>query len=305
MGTWLEGKPLADKIREDVARGVAHYKQTRGTVPGLVAVIVGDNAASQSYVRMKEKACQALGLWSEVQRLPASTTMAELTARIDELNAADHVDGILIQLPLPGHLNSHEVISRLRPDKDVDGFHPYSLGLLLENRPGLRPCTPTGIVELIKSTGTRIEGSDVVVIGRSMIVGKPLAAMFTNENGTVTVCHSKTKDLAQVAARADILVAAMGKTAFVGPEFVKPGAVVIDVGMNSVSDKAKVEELYGQDPKRQKDLQEKGYTLIGDVDPRLIDKAGYLTPVPGGIGLLTIAMLMRNTLKAFKHRKKF
>jgi len=305
MGTWLEGKTLAEKVKEEVREEVAFFKNTKDAVPGLVGILVGDNRSSQVYLRSKEKACQNLGIWSQILTFPAGTNAPELRAKIEELNENDHVDGILVQLPLPPGLNSHEVISWIHPEKDVDGIHPYSLGLLLENRPGMRTCTPQGIIELIKFNHIPIEGKDVVVIGRSMIVGKPLAAMFTNENGTVTVCHSKTKDLAQVAARADILVAAMGKTAFVGPEFVKPGAVVIDVGMNSVSDKAKVEELYGQDPKRQKDLQEKGYTLIGDVDPRLIDKAGYLTPVPGGIGLLTIAMLMRNTLKAFKHRKKF
>jgi methylenetetrahydrofolate dehydrogenase (NADP+)/methenyltetrahydrofolate cyclohydrolase len=229
--------------------------------------------------------------------------MAELTTRIDELNAADHVDGILIQLPLPGHLNSHEVISRLRPDKDVDGFHPYSLGLLLENRPGLRPCTPTGIVELIKSTGVRIEGSDVVVIGRSMIVGKPLAAMITNESGTVTICHSKTRNLIEVASRADVLIAAMGKPGFVGPEFVKEGAVVIDVGSNAVSDRAVVRAIFGEDPKREKDLLEKGYTWVGDVRPSVLDKAGRLTPSPGGVGPLTIAFLMKSTLEAYRLRR--
>jgi methylenetetrahydrofolate dehydrogenase (NADP+)/methenyltetrahydrofolate cyclohydrolase len=305
MGTWLEGKTLAEKVKEEVREEVAFFKNTKDAVPGLVGILVGDNRSSQVYLRSKEKACQSLGIWSQILTFPAGTNAPGLRAKIEELNENDHVDGILVQLPLPPGLNSHEVISWIHPDKDVDGIHPYSLGLLLENRPGMRTCTPQGIIELIKFNHIPIEGKDVVVIGRSMIVGKPLAAMFTNENGTVTVCHSKTKDLAQVAARADILVAAMGKTAFVGPEFVKPGAVVIDVGMNSVSDKAKVEELYGQDPKRQKDLEEKGYTLIGDVDPRLIDKAGYLTPVPGGIGLLTIAMLMRNTLEAFKHRRKF
>jgi methylenetetrahydrofolate dehydrogenase (NADP+)/methenyltetrahydrofolate cyclohydrolase len=303
MGTWLEGKPLADRIREDVARDVARIKEARGIVPGLVAVIVGDNPASQSYVRMKEKACQALGIRSEVQRLPAATTAAALKVRIDELNAADHVDGILIQLPLPAPLDSHEVISWLRPDKDVDGFHPYSLGLLMENRPGLRPCTPTGIVELIKSTGVAIEGRDVVIIGRSMIVGKPLAAMITNENGTVTVCHSKTRDLAQVAARADILVAALGKPGFVGPEFVKEGAVVVDVGSNAVSDPAAVRAIFGADAKRENDLREKGYTWVGDVRPEVIAKAGWFTPSPGGVGPLTIAYLMKSTLEAFRLRR--
>jgi methylenetetrahydrofolate dehydrogenase (NADP+)/methenyltetrahydrofolate cyclohydrolase len=304
MGAWLEGKPLADKIREEVSKEVAIYKQTKDAVPGLVTILVGENRSSQIYVRRKEKACQDLGLWAEVLRLPAETTSAQLRAKIDDLNAAGHVDGILVQLPLPPGLNSHQVISWIQPDKDVDGIHPYSLGLLMENQPGLRPCTPLGIVELIKSTGVRIEGSDVVVIGRSMIVGKPLAVMITNENGTVTLCHSQTKDLPQTAARADILIAAMGKAAFVGPNFVKPGAVVIDVGTNSFSDRDKIKELFGDDPKREKDLQDKGYTVVGDVDPRVIEKAAFLTPVPGGVGPLTIAMLMRNTLEAFKRRRK-
>ena len=251
---------------------------------------------------MKEKACQALGLYGRILHLPAMTTPDEFKARIEELNGDDMVDGILVQLPLPG-LNTHEVISWIRPDKDVDGIHPYSLGLLLQNQPGLRACTPLGVLELIKSTGVRIEGKDVVVIGRSLIVGKPLAAMLTNENGTVTICHSKTKNLAQVAARADILIAAMGKPGFVGPEFVKDGAVVIDVGSNAVSDAAVVRALFGDDPKREKDIQDKGYTWVGDVQPRVIEKAGWLTPSPGGVGPLTIAMLMKNTLEAFKRRR--
>ena len=303
MGIWLEGKPLADRIRDQVAREVAQDKEAKGTVPGLVAVIVGDNPASQSYVRMKEKACRALGLWSEVLRLPAGSSRDGLKARIDELNAADHVDGILVQLPLPPPLDSHEVISWLRPDKDVDGFHPYSLGLLMENRPGLRPCTPTGIVELVKSTGVAIEGSDVAIVGRSMIVGKPLAAMMTNENATVTVCHSRTRDLARVTSRAGILIAALGKPAFLGPEHVKEGAVVIDVGSNAVSDPALVRTLFGGDPKREQDLRDKGYTWVGDVHPGVIEKAGWLTPSPGGVGPLTIAYLMRSTLEAYKRRR--
>jgi methylenetetrahydrofolate dehydrogenase (NADP+)/methenyltetrahydrofolate cyclohydrolase len=282
MGIWLEGKPLADRIRDQVAREVALAKEAKNTVPGLVAVIVGDNPASQSYVRMKEKACRALDLWSEV--------------RVDELNAADHVDGILVQLPLPAPLDSHEVISWLRPDKDVDGFHPHSLGLLMENRPGLRPCTPTGIVELIKSTGVAIEGSDVVIVGRSMIVGKPLAAMMTNENATVTVCHSRTRNLAQVTSRADILIAAMGKPGFLGPEYVKSGAVVVDVGSNAVSDPALVRAIFGDDPRREQDLRD-------DVHPRVVEKAAWLTPSPGGVGPLTIAFLMKNTLEAYKLRR--
>jgi len=303
MGIWLEGKPLADRIRDQVAREVALAREAKGTVPGIVAVIVGDNPASQSYVRMKEKACRALGLWSEVLRLPAGTTRDVLKARIDELNAAEHVDGILVQLPLPPPLDSQEAISWLRPDKDVDGFHPYNLGLLMENRPGLRPCTPTGIVELIKSTGVAIEGSEAAIVGRSMIVGKPLAAMMTNENATVTVCHSRTRDLAQVTSRAGILIAALGKPGFFGPEHVKEGAVVVDVGSNAVSDPAEIRRLFGDDPKREQDLRDKGYTWAGDVHPRVIEKAGWLTPSPGGVGPLTIAFLMKSTLEAYQHRR--
>jgi methylenetetrahydrofolate dehydrogenase (NADP+)/methenyltetrahydrofolate cyclohydrolase len=305
MGTWLEGKSIADKIKEDVGAEVEHFRGTRGAVPGLVGVLVGDNRSSQIYLRTKEKACQALGLWSQILRLPADTSRESLKLTIEELNGADYIDGILVQVPLPGHLNAHEIVSWIRPDKDVDGIHPYNLGRLLENQPGPRTCTPAGIVALIKSTGVSIEGSDAVVIGRSMIVGKPLAAMLTNENATVTICHSKTRNLAQAAARADILIAAMGKPAFVGPEFVKPGAVVIDVGTNSVSDASMIRSLYGPDPKREKDLREKGYTVIGDVQPAVLEKAGFLSPVPGGIGPLTIAMLMKNTLEAFKRRRAF
>jgi methylenetetrahydrofolate dehydrogenase (NADP+)/methenyltetrahydrofolate cyclohydrolase len=303
MGIWLEGKPLADTVRDRVAAEVARIKEAKGTVPGLVAVIVGDNPASQSYVRMKEKACRALGLWSEVLRLPAGTPRAGLKARIDELNAADHVDGILVQLPLPAPLDSHEAISWLQPDKDVDGFHPISLGLLMENRPGLRPCTPTGIVELVKSTGVPLEGAEVVVVGRSMIVGKPLAAMMTNANATVTICHSKTRDLARVTSRADILVAAMGRPGFLGPEHVKEGAVVVDVGSNAVSDPAVVRAIFGADARREQDVRERGFTWAGDVHPRVIDKAGWLTPSPGGVGPLTIAYLMKSTLEAYMLRR--
>jgi len=303
MGIWLEGKTLADKIKEEVRKEVAHYLKTRNEVPGLAAILVGENRGSQVYVRTKEKTCKALGLYSEVLSFPEDIEAQALKSRIEVLNQRKEVDGILVQLPLPSPLNSYEIISTILPEKDVDGFHPYSLGTLLLNEPGFKPCTPLGIIELLKFNKIGIEGKNVVVIGRSMIVGKPLAAMMTNENGTVTLCHTKTNNLPEIASKADILVAAMGRAVYVQPEWVKPGATVIDVGMNSLSDRAQVEELFVKDEKREKDLKEKGYTLVGDVHPRAIERAEYLTPVPGGVGLLTVAMLMRNTLGAFKRRR--
>lgn len=303
MGEWLEGKPVADRIRAGVRDEVDAFRLRVGKVPGLTAVLVGENPASQSYVRMKEKACLSLGINGRVLTLQADAPRDRLKVLIEGLNADDAVDAILVQLPLPKGFNSHEVISWIDPAKDVDGIHPQSLGLLLQNQPCLRACTPLGCLELIRSTGTVIEGKNAVVIGRSLIVGKPLAAMLVNENATVTTCHSKTQDLAGVAARADILVAAMGKPGFVGPEFVKNGAVVIDVGSNAVSDKALVRRLFGEDAKRLKEIDDKGYTWVGDVQPGAIDKAGWLTPSPGGVGPLTIAMLMKNTLEAFKMRR--
>ncbi len=303
MGAWLEGKPVADKIREEVREEVARCRQACGAVPGLVGLLVGENPASQSYLRMKEKACQSLGIAGRIHRLPADTPPDKLKATIDDFNADDALDGILVQLPLPKGFDTRAVISWVDPRKDVDGIHPWNLGLLLQNESGPRACTPLGCLELIRSTGVSIEGKDVVVIGRSLIVGKPLAAMITNANGTVTICHSKTKDLPRVAARAEILVAAMGKPGFVGPEFVREGAVVIDVGSNAVSDKGLVRCLFGDDAKRLAEVDERGYTWVGDVDPRAIEKAGWLTPSPGGVGPLTIAMLMKNTVEAFKRRR--
>jgi methylenetetrahydrofolate dehydrogenase (NADP+)/methenyltetrahydrofolate cyclohydrolase len=304
MGEWLEGKPVADRIRAGVKEEVDYFRGRTGEIPGLTGVLVGDNPASQSYLRMKEKACLSLGINGRVLALPADAAPARLKELIDGLNADDRVDAILVQLPLPKGFDAHEVISWIDPRKDVDGIHPQSLGLLLQNQPGLRACTPLGCLELIRSTGTTIEGRNAVVIGRSLIVGKPLAAMLVNENATVTTCHSKTADLSGTAARADILVAAMGRPGFIGPEFVKEGAVVIDVGSNAVQDKALVRRLFGEDAKRLKEVDDKGYTWVGDVQPGVIDRAGWLTPSPGGVGPLTIAMLMKNTLEAFKMRRK-
>jgi methylenetetrahydrofolate dehydrogenase (NADP+)/methenyltetrahydrofolate cyclohydrolase len=303
MGEWLEGRTLAAEIREEVRKEAAQLLEERDEAPCLVAILVGDDRASQVYVRTKERACQKLGLCSEVIHLPAETPPVDLTAKIEELNHKDEVDGILVQLPLPASFDTFETISSLSPEKDVDGIHPFSLGSLLMNERGLRPCTPKGIMALLGTKDISIKGKRVVIIGRSILVGKPLAAMMTNEHGTVTICHSRTQDLPGVASEADILVAAMGRAAFVTLDFVKEGAVVVDVGINSLSDEARVKELFGEDEKREQDLIKKGYTLIGDVHPGVIEKASYLTPVPGGVGPLTVAMLMRNTLDAYKMRR--
>ncbi len=303
MGSWLEGKTLANKIKEEVKKEVAHYLKTKKQVPGLIGILVGENKASKVYLRTKEKNCERLGIRSEILNFPEDIEASSLKSEIELLNSREDVDGILVQLPLPSSLNTHEIITSISPEKDVDGFHPFNLGNLLMNQEGLKPCTPLGIVELLKSRKISIQGKRVVIIGRSRIVGKPLAAMMTNENGTVTICHSKTQNLPQVAAEADILVAALGRGAFVTLEFIKPGATVVDVGMNNLTDRSKVEQLFGKDEKREKNLDEKGYTLIGDVHPQVIEKAEYLTPVPGGVGLLTVTMLMSNTLEAFKRRR--
>ncbi len=303
MAISLEGKPLADRIKEEVKQKAVHFRETLGKVPGLVAVLVGDNKASQVYVRSKEKACQELGLFSEVQTYAGDIGQTTLLQKIDELNRRDEVDGILVQLPLPAQIDPFAIICALSPEKDVDGLHPFNLGTIMANKTGFRPCTPLGVIEMLKEYKIVVEGRDVVVIGRSLLVGKSLAAMLTNENGTVTTCHSRTRDLDKVCARADILIAAMGKETFVKPEYVKPGATVIDVGINSVSDPERVRAYFGDDEKRKKDLQTKGYTLVGDVHPAAFERAGAMTPVPRGVGPLTIAMLMKNTLTAFERRR--
>jgi len=303
MGSWLEGKTLADKIKEEVKEEVAHLLKTDGQGPGLVGILVGDDRSSKVYLRTKERISEKLGIRSEILKFPEDTEAPFLKSKIEYLSQKEDVDGILVQLPLPSSLNAHEIITSIHPDKDVDGFHPFNLGKLLLKQDGLKPCTPLGIIELLKFRNIAIEGKRVIIVGRSIMVGKPLAAMMTNENGTVTTCHTKTKNLPQVTSEADILVAALGRGALITPEFVKPGAVVVDVGISSLTDKSKVEELFGKDEKREEDLKKKGYTIIGDVHPEVIEKAEYLTPVPGGVGLLTVAMLMRNTLEAFKRRR--
>ncbi|QHW30276.1 bifunctional methylenetetrahydrofolate dehydrogenase/methenyltetrahydrofolate cyclohydrolase FolD [Paenibacillus rhizovicinus] len=274
----IEGKAISDAIRIEIGEETAKLA-AQGIVPGLAVVLVGEDPASKVYVGSKEKACQQLGFYSEVHRLEASTTQEELLALIDRLNRQETIHGILVQLPLPKHIDEKSVIDAISAAKDVDGFHPVSVGNLVIGDDSLLPCTPAGVIELIKRTGIEIAGKHAVVIGRSNIVGKPVSMLLLREHATVTICHSRTANMADIAKTADILVVAIGKAKAIGSAFVKPGAVVIDVGINRLED--------GK--------------LAGDVDyDDVLDVAGYVTPVPGGVGPMTITMLMQNTLKAAK-----
>jgi methylenetetrahydrofolate dehydrogenase (NADP+)/methenyltetrahydrofolate cyclohydrolase len=299
----LEGAPVAQAIRERVAEE-ARQLATRGVAPRLEVVLVGDDAASQVYVGAKAKACAKAGIRSQTTRVPAGVTAAELAALIASLNGDPDVDGILLQLPLPKPLDGRAFLDLIDPAKDVDGFHPTNVGLLHQGRPAFVPCTPAGIVALLDSNGVAIEGSRAVVLGRSEIVGKPMAALLLARHATVTTCHSRTRDLAAVCREADLLVAAIGKPALVTREFVRPGAVVVDVGVNRVDDAELVARLFPGDDERQRDLGKRGYTLVGDVDFVAVrEVAAALTPVPGGVGPLTIAGLLANTVEAARRRR--
>jgi methylenetetrahydrofolate dehydrogenase (NADP+)/methenyltetrahydrofolate cyclohydrolase len=299
----LEGASVAQAIKTEVATEVAEYSK-RGLRPGLAAVLVGSDSASQIYVSGKVKTCEQLGLYSEKIELPETTTTHELLALVSELNSRDEIDGILVQLPLPRQVDAALVLNSVDPDKDVDGFHPVNVGRLTLNEPGLRPCTPAGIIELLDRNEIPINGTRAVVMGRSRIVGLPIAFLLLHRHATVTICHSRTKDLAAVTREADILIAAIGKMGLVDGAYIKPGATVVDVGMNRVTTREDLIRFFGDDPKRRAAFDKNGHTLIGDVNPReAAEVAGYLTPVPGGVGPLTIAMLMKNTLAAMKMRR--
>src|SRR5271166_5404113 len=298
----LDGTKIAQDIRSEVAAEVKTMAAA-GVRPGLAVVLVGHNPASEIYVRGKVKACEEVGIYSEKLTPPESATTAELLAVIDGLNRRDDVDGILVQLPLPVQVDAKKVLLAVDPAKDVDGFHPINVGFLSTQRPGLVPCTPAGVLEILKRGNIPISGREAVVVGRSDIVGKPVAMLLLNANATVTVCHSKTHDLPGVCRRADILVAAIGRAGMITRDFVKPGAIVIDVGMNKVTDPAEFRRLFAGNVKREEAFRSKGSTLVGDVHPEVAEVAGALTPVPGGVGPLTIAMLMFNTVKAAKMRK--
>jgi methylenetetrahydrofolate dehydrogenase (NADP+)/methenyltetrahydrofolate cyclohydrolase len=298
----LDGTKIANDIRHEVA-AQAKTLSGAGMRPGLAVVLVGHNPASEIYVRGKVKASEEVGLYSEQHTPPESVTTAELLALIEDLNRRDQIDGILVQLPLPPQVDSKKILMAVDPAKDVDGFHPVNVGFLSTQRPGLVPCTPAGVMEILHRSHIPVAGQEAVVVGRSDIVGKPVAMLLTNSNATVTICHSKTRDLPGVCRRADILVAAIGRAGMITRDYVKPGATVIDVGMNKVTDVEEFARLFAGNPKREAAFRTKGSTLVGDVHPAVAEIAGAITPVPGGVGPLTIAMLMFNTVKAAKLRR--
>lgn len=301
----LDGQVVAAKIKNEVRGQIENLLATSNFRPGLAAVRVGDDAASAVYVNNKIRACEEVGIYSEHHALPATTSADELLALISSLNTRDDIDGILVQLPLPKEHDEAKVIEAVSPDKDVDGFHPISVGKLAMGRPAFVPCTPAGIIELLDYNKVEMRGTNACVLGRSQIVGRPMAQLLLQRDATVTICHSKTRELPDVTRQADLLIVAIGRAGMVGRDYIKPGATVIDVGMNKLTDAAQVRELFGADAEPRLDvLAKRGYTLIGDVHPAEADEvAGSRTPVPGGVGLLTVAMLMKNTLNAARLRR--
>src|SRR5215470_17441500 len=303
--TFINGTKISEDIKREVAAEVEGLKR-RGIQPGLAVVLVGDNAASSAYVNMKARTCEQLGITSRKLTLPSSIQTNELIDQVKRLNEDDAIDGILIQLPLPKHVVKHAVLESVDPRKDVDGFHSSNLGSLLLGHETLVACTPSGVMTLLKRYGVNLEGKHAVVLGRSDDVGKPQAVLLMHANATVTICHSKTKNLADITRQADILVAAIGRTAMVTANHVKPGAVVIDVGTNQVSDRPTVQRLFGDDAARWADFEKRGYIWVGDVDEKGVKEvAAMITPVPGGVGPMTIATLMKNTIKAARMRRGF
>lgn len=297
----LAGPPVQRLLLREVETGARRLERERGRPPHLTAVLVGEDPASQVYVRMKTRKCDAVGISSRTLHLEADATTETLLERIATLNADEGVDGILVQLPLPDGIDTQAVLDAVDPAKDVDGLHPENAGLLLQGRPRVKPCTPAGILAILDHYDIDIEGRHAVVIGRSEIVGKPTALLLLHRNATVTMCHSRTPDLAGAARAADILVVAVGRPGLVDRDFVRPGATVVDVGTNRVADPSRIRELLGDGADWDR-LDERGYLLVGDVHPEVADVAGALTPSPGGVGPLTIAMLLANTLDAARRR---
>ncbi|MCU1289621.1 MAG: Bifunctional protein FolD [Acidobacteria bacterium] len=302
----LSGKEIADAIKREVAEEVATLAESYGFRPGLAVVRVGEDAASSVYVGNKVKTSEELGLVSEHHHLPAETTHAELLKVVDDLNNRDDIDGILVQLPLPRQINEKEILEKISPEKDVDGFNPLNVGRLAQGQNALAPCTPAGIIDMLKRFEIEMRGRHAVVIGRSNIVGRPMAQLLLKQDATVTIAHRYSENLIEITRTADILVVAIGRAGFIRGEFIKPGATVVDVGINNVSDTELAKELFDEAEleKRLKTIEKRGFTLVGDVNPREArEKAANFTPVPGGVGLLTVAMLMRNTLDAAKTRR--
>jgi methylenetetrahydrofolate dehydrogenase (NADP+)/methenyltetrahydrofolate cyclohydrolase len=302
MGRVLDGAAIAAAIKEEVAEQVRALAG-QGIRPGLAAVLVGHVPASEIYVRSKVQTCADLGLFSELITPPDTVTTEQMLGLVETLNGRDDIDGILIQLPLPPQVDAKALLDAVSPAKDVDGFHPVNAGRLQSGRPALAPCTPAGVIEILKRSGIALSGQNAVVVGRSDIVGKPAAMLLLHENATVTICHSKTRDLGAVTRQADILVAAIGRAGFITPEMVRPGATIIDVGINRITERAEFERYFAGNEKREATFLKRGSTIVGDVDPKAFEQAGAYTPVPGGVGPLTIAMLMANTVRAAKMRR--
>jgi methylenetetrahydrofolate dehydrogenase (NADP+)/methenyltetrahydrofolate cyclohydrolase len=298
----LDGNAIASAIKTEVAADIQQL-QAQGIRPGLTVVMVGNHPASEVYVRNKVKTSAELGMNSELVTPPASVSTEEMLALIDQLNARDDMDGILIQTPLPPQVDKRLLDQAVSPEKDVDGFHPVNVGRLQSGQPALAPCTPAGIIQMLKRSGIPISGQHAVVVGRSDIVGKPMAMLLLHENATVTICHSKTRDLAAFCRSADILVAAIGKAGIIRPDMVRPGAVLIDVGMNRITSQEDFDRFFSGNAKREATFKAKGSVLMGDIDPHAFALASYYTPVPGGVGPLTIAMLMANTVRAARLRR--
>ncbi|MEM7483448.1 MAG: bifunctional methylenetetrahydrofolate dehydrogenase/methenyltetrahydrofolate cyclohydrolase FolD [Acidobacteriota bacterium] len=301
----LDGRAVAAEIRADVAAGVEELVAAGGRRPGLGVLLVGDDPASKVYVGMKTRACEEAGMIGRSEFLPADATAAEIRAKVEDLNADDAVDGFLVQLPLPNGIDEREILNRVDPAKDVDGFHTQNVGRLwIDDADGLAPATPSGVMEMLERYDVPLSGRHAVVVGRSTIVGKPMAALLLRANCTVTVCHSRTKDLAAVCRQADVLIAAVGRPAMLGPDHVREGAVVVDVGTNRVEDRSEVERLFPGNAQRLETLERRGGVLVGDVDYTAVKpKVAGITPVPGGVGPLTVAMLLSNALKASRARQ--
>jgi methylenetetrahydrofolate dehydrogenase (NADP+)/methenyltetrahydrofolate cyclohydrolase len=299
----LDGAAIAAEIKAEVA---GHVKSlaAHGVRPGLAAVLVGHVPASEIYVRSKVQTCAELGLYSDLITPPDTVTTEDMLDLVRGLNDRDDIDGILIQLPLPKDVDTKLLLDAVSPDKDVDGFHPVNAGRLQANRPALAPCTPAGVIEILKRSHIPIAGQHAVVVGRSDIVGKPAAMLLLHENATVTICHSKTRDLAAITRQADILVAAIGRPGFITPEMVKPGAAILDVGINRIDTREDFDRYFAGNAKRLAAFEKRGSTIVGDVHPKAYEVAGAYTPVPGGVGPLTIAMLMSNTVRAATMRRE-